>query len=95
MTIQVLTQCRDDLIRRTYESLHGAKSAIVHFYNSTSTLQRRVVFDLDMEGIKKIATDAAALCKSLEVDVAHDDVPLRVLAREFHRYRARVRARGL
>ncbi len=66
VTIQVLTQCRDDLIRRTYESLRGAKSAIVHFYNSTSTLQRRVVFDLDMEGVKKIATDAAALCKSLE-----------------------------
>ncbi len=66
VTIQVLTQCRDDLIRRTYESLRGAKSAIVHFYNSTSTLQRRVVFDLDMESVKKIATDAAALCKSLE-----------------------------
>ncbi len=66
VTIQVLTQCREDLIRRTYESLKGAKTAIVHFYNSTSTLQRRVVFNMDMEGIKKIATDAAALCKSLE-----------------------------
>jgi 2-isopropylmalate synthase len=66
VTIQVLTQCREDLIRRTYESLHGAKRAIVHFYNSTSTLQRRVVFGLDMEGVKKIATDAAVLCKSLE-----------------------------
>jgi len=66
VTIQVLTQCREDLIRRTYESLQGAKSAIVHFYNSTSTLQRRVVFDMDKEGIKKIATDAAALCKGLE-----------------------------
>ena len=66
VTIQVLTQCRDDLIRRTYESLHGAKRAIVHFYNSTSTLQRRVVFGLDRDGIKKIALDAAALCLTLE-----------------------------
>ncbi len=66
VTIQVLTQCREDLIRRTYESLHGVKHAIVHFYNSTSTLQRRVVFGLDKEGIKKIATDAAAICRSLE-----------------------------
>jgi 2-isopropylmalate synthase len=66
VTIQVLTQCRDDLIRRTYESLHGAKQAIVHFYNSTSTLQRRVVFGLDRDGIKKIATDAAVMCRSLE-----------------------------
>ena len=66
VTIQVLTQCREDLIRRTYESLHGVKRAIVHFYNSTSTLQRRVVFGLDRDGIKKIATDAAAICRSLE-----------------------------
>src|ERR1019366_1947941 len=66
VTIQVLTQCRDDLVRRTYESLHGAKRAIVHFYNSTSTLQRRVVFGLDRDGIKKIALDAAALCLTLE-----------------------------
>ncbi len=66
VTIQVLTQCREDLIRRTYEALQGVDRAIVHFYNSTSTLQRRVVFGLDMRGIQKIATDAAALCKSLE-----------------------------
>jgi 2-isopropylmalate synthase len=66
VTIQVLTQSREELIRRTYESLHGARRAIVHFYNSTSTLQRRVVFGLDKEGVKKIATDAARLCKSLE-----------------------------
>ncbi|MHB8378731.1 MAG: 2-isopropylmalate synthase [Acidimicrobiales bacterium] len=66
VTIQALTQCREDLIRRTYDSLHGAKRAIVHFYNSTSTLQRRVVFGLDRAGIKKIATDAAALCLTLE-----------------------------
>ncbi len=66
VTIQVLTQCREDLIRRTYESVAGAKRAIIHFYNSTSTLQRRVVFDLDMDGIKKIATNAATYCRSLE-----------------------------
>jgi 2-isopropylmalate synthase len=63
--IQVLTQAREPLIRRTYESLKGAKQAIVHLYNSTSTLQRRVVFGMDKEGIKKIATDAAQLCLDL------------------------------
>jgi len=63
--IQVLTQARDPLIRRTYESIKGAKQAIVHLYNSTSTLQRRVVFGMDKEGIKKIATDAAQLCIEL------------------------------
>ena len=51
VTIQVLTQCREHLIERTFESLRGAKRAIVHFYNSTSTLQRRVVFGLDTAGI--------------------------------------------
>lgn len=65
VVIQVLTQAREPLIRRTYESLKGAKQAVVHLYNSTSTLQRRVVFGQDKEGIKKIATDAAELCLSL------------------------------
>jgi len=65
VTIQVLTQARENLIRRTYESLAGAKQAVVHLYNSTSTLQRRVVFGLDKEGIKKIAVDGAKLCKEL------------------------------
>ena len=63
--IQVLTQAREPLIRRTYESIKGAKQAVVHLYNSTSALQRRVVFGQDKEGIKKIATDAAELCLSL------------------------------
>jgi 2-isopropylmalate synthase len=63
--IQVLTQAREPLIRRTYESIKGSKQVIVHLYNSTSTLQRRVVFGLDKDGIKKIATDAAALCLEL------------------------------
>ena len=66
VTIQVLTQARDHLIERTYESLVGAKSVIVHFYNSTSVLQRKVVFNQDKDGIKKIALDAAKKCKSLE-----------------------------
>ena len=66
VTIQVLVQSREHLIRRTYEAIHGAKRAIVHFYNSTSVLQRDVVFRSDREGVKKIATDAAKLCRSLE-----------------------------
>jgi len=63
--IQVLTQAREPLIRRTYEAIKGAKQAVVHLYNSTSTLQRRVVFGLDTAGIKKIATDGAQLCLDL------------------------------
>jgi 2-isopropylmalate synthase len=65
VVIQVLTQARAHLIDRTFESIKGAKQAIVHLYNSTSTLQRRVVFGQDKEGIKKIATDAAEYCLSL------------------------------
>jgi 2-isopropylmalate synthase len=63
--IQVLTQARQPLIERTFESLKGARQAIVHLYNSTSTLQRRVVFGLDKDGIKKIATDGAQMCLDL------------------------------
>jgi len=62
VVIQVLTQARETLIDRTFESIMGAKQAIVHLYNSTSTLQRRVVFGQDKAGIKKIATDAAQYC---------------------------------
>ena len=67
--IQVLTQAREPLIRRTYEAIKGSKQAIVHLYNSTSTLQRRVVFGLDKEGIKKIATDGAQICLDLMATV--------------------------
>ena len=67
--IQVLTQARENLIARTFESLKGAKQAVVHLYNSTSTLQRRVVFGLDKDGIKKIAVDGAKLCKKYEQSV--------------------------
>ena len=69
VTIQVLTQARDHLIERTYESIKGAKSAIVHFYNSTSVLQRRVVFGQDKQGIKEIALSAARKCLELEATV--------------------------
>ena len=65
VNIQVLTQSREDLIKKTFESLKGASKAIIHFYNSTSTLQRKVVFDQDKDGIKKIATNAALLIKDL------------------------------
>jgi 2-isopropylmalate synthase len=67
--IQVLTQAREPLIRRTYEAIKGAKQVIVHLYNSTSTLQRRVVFGLDKDGIKKIATDGAQICLDLMATV--------------------------
>ncbi|WP_404433031.1 2-isopropylmalate synthase [Microbacterium lacus] len=66
VTIQVLTQAREHLIERTYESIAGAKRAIVHLYNSTSTLQREVVFRSDREGIKQIALDGARLCREFE-----------------------------
>ena len=65
VSIQVLTQARPEIIKRTFEALDGAPNAILHFYNSTSTLQRKVVFDKDKEGVKKIATDAAKLIKEL------------------------------
>ena len=61
VTIQVLTQAREHLIDRTIESLQGAPSAILHLYNSTSTLQRRVVFKSDRDGVKEIATDGAKM----------------------------------
>jgi 2-isopropylmalate synthase len=66
VTIQVLVQCRQELIERTYEAIRGARRAIVHFYNSTNPLQRRVVFGLDKPGIVDIATSAARLAKQLE-----------------------------
>ncbi|WP_442583713.1 2-isopropylmalate synthase [Mesorhizobium sp. ASY16-5R] len=61
VSLQVLVQCRPELITRTFEALQGAKNPIVHFYNSTSELQRRVVFQKDVAGIKQIATDAAKM----------------------------------
>ncbi|WP_341925308.1 2-isopropylmalate synthase [Nocardioides psychrotolerans] len=74
VTIQVLTQAREELIERTYESIRGAKQAIVHLYNSTSTLQRRVVFGLDMDGIADIAVQGARLCKKYEESIPETEV---------------------
>jgi 2-isopropylmalate synthase len=74
VTIQVLTQCRDELIQRTYESLQGSHRAIVHFYNSTNPLQRKVVFGLDKAGIVDIAVNAARLARKLEDTVPGTDV---------------------
>ncbi|WP_405167725.1 2-isopropylmalate synthase [Nocardia sp. NBC_01499] len=66
VSIQVLTQCRAELIERTFEACAGAQNVIVHFYNSTSILQRKVVFRADRAAVKKIATDAATLCLDIE-----------------------------
>jgi len=66
VTIQVLTQAREHLIHRTYESIRGAKQAIVHFYNSTSVLQREVVFRTDRQGVIDIALEGARLCRAAE-----------------------------
>lgn len=68
VTIQVLVQAREHLIRRTFEACAGAKNVIVHFYNSTSKLQREVVFRKDRPAIKKLATDAAELIKTIAED---------------------------
>jgi 2-isopropylmalate synthase len=72
VVIQVLTQARDHLIERTYESIRGAKQAVMHLYNSTSVLQRRVVFGLDQDGIVDIALEGARLCMKLGDAAASD-----------------------
>ena len=74
VTIQVLTQAREQLIERTYESLRGAKQAIVHLYNSTSVLQREVVFRTDKQGIIDIALEGARLCKKYEQTIPETTV---------------------
>lgn len=68
VTVQVLTQCREHLIRRTFEAIEGIKNVIVHIYNSTSTLQRDVVFHMNKEEIKQIAIDGTRLVKELAKD---------------------------
>jgi 2-isopropylmalate synthase len=73
-TIAVLTQARPELIERTYESIEGARRAIVHLYNSTSMTQRRVVFRLDRDGITGLAVRGAALCKALTAETATEIV---------------------
>ncbi|HWB87586.1 MAG TPA: 2-isopropylmalate synthase [Acidimicrobiia bacterium] len=66
VTVQVLVQCREELVERTYDAIAGSPRAIVHFYNSTNPLQREVVFGMDKEGIKGIPVNAAKLCRKLE-----------------------------
>ena len=77
VTIQVLVQAREHLIRRTFEAIEGAKHVILHFYNSTSTLQRKVVFHMDCDGITKIATDAADLIYEMAQPVIAQGMDLR------------------
>ncbi|WP_144759299.1 2-isopropylmalate synthase [Curtobacterium sp. 9128] len=72
VTIQVLTQAREHLIQRTYEAIDGAKQAIVHLYNSTSIVQREVVFRTDVQGVVDIAVAGAKLCKAAEANLQHD-----------------------
>ncbi len=74
VTIQVLVQCRQDLLERTYECVQGAPRAIVHFYNSTNPLQRRVVFGLEKSGIVDIAVNAAKLCRKLEETMGSTEI---------------------
>jgi 2-isopropylmalate synthase len=74
VTIQVLTQARDHLIERTYDSIRGAKQVIVHLYNSTSVLQRRVVFGLDQDGIIDVALEGARLCRKFEETIPETTV---------------------
>ena len=77
VTIQVLVQARPHLIQKTFEAIRGAKHVILHFYNSTSTLQRKVVFHSDMAGITKIAVDAAQLIYELSQPMIEEGMDLR------------------
>ncbi len=77
VTIQVLVQAREHLIRKTFEAVRGAKNVIIHFYNSTSTLQRKVVFKKDMQGITDIATDAADLIYEMTQPLIQSGMNLR------------------
>lgn len=70
VTVQVLTQARPELIERTYESIDGAPNALIHLYNSTSELQRRVVFDTDVKGVVDIAVNGAETCKKFEAQLS-------------------------
>ena len=97
MTIQVLVQAREHLIKKTFEAIRGAKNVILHFYNSTSTLQQKVVFHTDVEGVKKIAVDAARLIRELSQPAldAGDGSAVRVLPGVLHGHRDGRRRRDL
>ena len=77
VTIQVLVQARAHLIKRTFEAISGAKNVVLHFYNSTSTLQRKVVFRMEMDGIVNIAVEAARLIRKLSEPVIKAGINLR------------------
>ena len=78
VTVQVLVQAREHLIRKTFEAIDGAKNVIVHFYNSTSTLQRKVVFNTDMQGVIDIAVSGARLIRQLTEEItAKSDINIR------------------
>src|SRR4051812_33102183 len=83
-TIAVLTQARAELIERTYESIEGARRAIVHLYNSTSETQRRVVFRLDKDGIRELAVRGTALCKELAAAARETHVVFEYSPESFH-----------
>ena len=94
VTIQVLTQAREDLIRRTFESIQGCRRAIVHLYNSTLKLQRRVVTGLDRTGITKITLMALRSSAICSMPLARARFPS-VFARKLHRYRTRLCQGGM
>ena len=94
VTIQVLTQAREHIIRKTFAALEGAKQAIVHVYNSTSVAQREQVFHKSKEEILKIAVDGAELLKKL-ADETEGNFPFRVQPGELYRNRAGVRTGGV
>ena len=90
VTVQVLTQCRDHIIRRTFEAVKGAPRAVIHFYNSTSVAQREQVFHKSKEEIKKIATDGAKLVKQLSEEYEGNFL-FEYSPEELHRHRSGLR----
>ena len=95
VTVQVLTQAREELIAKSFEALKGARRAIVHLYNSTSTTQRNDVFGLDRAGVKAIAVQGAEWVLSYAAKYPATEWHVPVLAGELHRHRARLRGRSL
>jgi 2-isopropylmalate synthase len=85
VTVQVLVQAREPFIERTFEAVRGAPRAIVHLYNSTSTLQRRVVFGMDKSGVKDIALTGARAGASMRRAVPGNRMGFRVFSRKLHR----------
>ncbi len=95
VSIQVLTQARPELIERSFEALVGAKRAVVHLYNSTSTVQREQVFGLDRDGVKNIALEGARLIQAEATKYPEHGVDIRVFPGKFHWHRTRLRSRSL